>query len=209
MLTTHGKPMKRQHTYRQVATTLRPVSVSNLRAHMQMPETGDAVADAEEDSLIEGFVDAAVFMFQKETGLVLMAETWQVVFNYWDAEGFALPLSPVNSVDSFVYFDADDVEQTLPTDDYSLMPQSLSPRVLVKSPKVIKAKENAVTITVQAGYANTESNAQVSKIPGNALLAIKILATHYYNNRELSGAMQQYDVPASYQCIVNMLRVCL
>ena len=201
--------MKRQHTYRQVATTLRPVSVSNLRAHMQMPETGDAVADAEENSLIEGFIDAAVFMFQKETGLVLMAETWQVVFNYWDAEGFTLPLSPVNSIDSFIYIDASGVSQTLPAEDYSLMSQSLNPRVLVKSRQLVKAQENAVMIAVQAGYASTESNAQVSKIPGNALLAIKILATHYYNNRELSGAMQQYEVPASYQCIVNMLRVCL
>lgn len=195
--------MNRTHTHLETANAHSPITAADLKAHLNIDASDD-------DTIMEGFINAAVKRWESDTNSPVMQSVWEVVYNHWPADGFVLPLGPMVSIDSIKYLDADGAEQTQTASTYTLMKQGMAPRVMLnmgQSAPVIANRENAVTLTVTAGYAVDNSADELAKIPADIVVALKILAAHFYENRNMLSAMQMYEVPASYQCIAQSYQV--
>jgi uncharacterized phiE125 gp8 family phage protein len=164
------------------------------------------VVDADEESLIAGFVDAATAYVEQYTGRALMDQTWELVLDSFPdtlSLAFADPLSlptfagsgaikipkpPLIEVVSVKYSDPDGVEQTVLASDYYVdnvtrpygwvVPQGGS----LSWPATLDAI-NAVTIRFRAGYLNTNSP-PTENIPRDIKSALLMALGAFYENRQ-------------------------
>jgi len=166
------------------------------------------VVDADEESLIAGFVDAATAYIEQYTGRALMDQTWELVLDSFPstlgsasfdplclpsptsagAGAIKIPKPPLIEVVSVKYSDPSGVEQTVPTSDYYVdnvtrpygwvVPQGGS----LSWPATLDAI-NAVTVRFRAGYLNTNSP-PTENIPRDIKSALLMALGAFFENRQ-------------------------
>lgn len=133
---------------------------------------------------------------------------------YWPPPGrfgvgtgaIILPRSPLSSVTSIVYTDANQSDQTLSSTLYRVDTVQEPPRITpaynqtwpVTSPII-----NAITITFVVGYGATTAN-----VPQNLRIAIMQLVAHWYENREAAMDTSYEHLPLATRCLLDQERVC-
>lgn len=134
-----------------------------------------------EDSLIQGYIDAAVIDCENYTNTSLFTTTFNIEFSEW-VNAFAIPISPVNSITSIKYIDTADDEQTLPsaTDLYRLLPNDKFCKQIYftdfENLPALADTQNAVTVEITAGYT-------AATLPRAIKQAILLRLTNFYENR--------------------------
>lgn len=109
------------------------------------------------------------------------------------------PYPPLVSVTSIVYIDTDGVSQTLAASDYRVDTVTEPGRITVAydlSWPDTRAITNAVTIDYEAGYGNA------AKVPDDVKHAIKLMLTHFFENRVPVSDVKMEIVPLS---VMNLL----
>lgn len=157
--------------------TASPVSLAEAKAHLRVYGT-------EDDGLIAGYLMAATQSAEKQTNLLLGEQTWELTIDQWPSSVWGsggvirLPRSPVQSVTSISYVDADGVTQTVLAGDYVLdanvQPAAIYP-VFGKTWPAARPQANAVAVRFVVGY---------TQIPEPIRAAILLLVGHFYENRE-------------------------
>lgn len=157
-------------------TASRAVSAATLKQNLRVDFDDD-------DTLIESMLDAATNYLERATGVRLqgaseVTDTYPEFFdklhlNYW----------PVQSVTSVTYTDDGGDSQTVDSGTYYLWDRRYARSCVVIHPDYAWPsdailKENAVTVTYQAGFES------LSDIPKSLIQAIILLASHWYINRE-------------------------
>lgn len=160
---------------RIVDPTESPVSVAEARSHLGLFHNGD-------DSLISLYIDAATSNLDGAQGILgrtLVAQTWELTYDSFPCSAIKVPLPPLVSVESIKYLDADGVEQTLPTTEYTVdvdnQPGWVAP---VASWPTTFETINAVRIRFVAGYG------AAGKVPAAIRAAILLMVADLYENRE-------------------------
>lgn len=160
----------------QTAATTLAVSVADQKSYMR-------VTHSDEDTLIQSLIEAATAHAEFVTGRATITQTWKLTLPSWP-EIFRVPMPPLQSVSSLKYVDAAGTLQTLTeTTDYVAYTASGTDRGLVgpaygKSWPSARSVPDAVQLTFVAGWDSAAS------IPDNFTSAIKLLAAHWYENRE-------------------------
>lgn len=106
---------------------------------------------------------------------------------------------PLVSVTSIVYIDIDGAEQTLASTDYRVDAVTEPGRITVAydlSWPDTRDVTNAVTISYKAGYGNAAA------VPDDVKHAIKIMLTHFFENRLPVSDVKMETVPLS---VMNLL----
>jgi uncharacterized phiE125 gp8 family phage protein len=119
------------------------------------------------------------------------------------SRGIELPVPPLQSVTSITYVDSNGDTQTLATDQYQVDALSTPGRVLPAygvSWPTTRCQANAVNITFVAGYG------LAAAVPATAKHAIKLLLSHWYENRESSVKNDQMALPMGFDALVWQLR---
>lgn len=176
--------------------TATPCSLAEVREHASVSGFTD------DDDMLLRFVEAAARSVSAWSGRVLTQETWAVSF----ANGFCgdlhLPKSPVQSVSSITYYDADDVEQTATVSDFYLTTTEsgafLRPKAGVSWPPANQTRADAITVTFVAGYATC---------PENLKTAVAAMAAHLYENREAVSKKELYEVPLGVAALIEPDRI--
>lgn len=177
------------------AATL-PVSLARAKAFCRVEGT-------EEDTLIEDLIGAAVDHLEQITGRRFATETWDLVLDGF-SDTIDLPLSPVQSVVSIKYLDANgneqDAGQQYWTADLVSEPGWIVRRAEATWPTVM-ATPNAVTIRLQAGY---------DTLPRSLQQAVLLLVGHWYTNREavVTGTIAT-EIPLGVGQLIHNYRVWL
>lgn len=147
---------KRADTYQiyKAATTL-PISVSDAKLHC-------GVTNSTQDNLIEDLIWGAVKQYEKRANECLSAQTWKA-FLTKGYEYIELWKYPVTGISSIRYYDSDNAQQTLSTDDYfsNVVTGSTGydPRPAVITVTTIPSsyvRDDAFIVTFTAGYSTID-----------------------------------------------------
>ncbi|GIV86626.1 MAG: hypothetical protein KatS3mg054_0655 [Chloroflexus sp.] len=154
---------------------IEPVSLSEVKLQARIDYN-------DEDTLLAAYIKTARQFVEENLSRALITQTLEVVLDtWWPASGLELPMPPVQSVTHVKYTDADGAEQTLDANSYVL--DVLSGRLMLKPgysyPTVSLWPIGAVVIRYVAGYGSAADN-----VPEPIRQAIRMLAVHYYENRE-------------------------
>lgn len=153
-----------------------PVSVDDAKLHLRID--GDA-----ENATIERLVKAATSNAERMTNRALVSQKWALILDRFprDCQAIQMPLPPLQSVELIKYFDSDDVEQTLPAQDYAVNPFGLIGKVMPawrKSWPATSGRPMAVRIEFTAGYG------EPAAVPPDIVAAILLILGSLDQNRE-------------------------
>ena len=151
-----------------------------------------------EDDLLDILIQAAREWVEENTGRSLITQSRVIKFDYFPSI-IELTNGPVQA-DSVVvkYFDSDDIEQTLDSDDYWVDTHSQIARVVVKNswPSTM-CRPNAVSVEYDAGYGDSADD-----VPDALKKACLFMLGHFYENRQNVSPVNSSEVPeAAYPLI--------
>src|SRR5262245_10859969 len=163
------------------------------------------VTNDDEDATLTFYIQAARQHLEGMNGglgRAFITQQWRLSLDCFPASGaIALPLPPLQSVQSVTYIDGGGVEQPWAPSLYQVDPFSppcpLFPAFGGYYP-VARYVPNAVTITFTAGYGDEPED-----VPAPLRLAVRALVAHYYENREpvLVGSSME-ELPMHVQALV-------
>jgi uncharacterized phiE125 gp8 family phage protein len=141
------------------------------------------ISHSDEDSLIASLITRATNYVENETRRQLINATYTFSFDMFPhGDVIYSPVSPLGSVTSITYLDADGASQTLASSVYGVDIIRDPGRIYLKSgqewPSTLD-QDQAVTITAVAGY-----GASSSDVPEPLIQAVLMLAAHFYEHRE-------------------------
>lgn len=161
----------------ETAPASKPLTLADVKTALHVDHT-------HEDSLLNIYIDAATAKIDGYSGLLgraLVDQTWSQSF-----DGFApcmrLPIEPFKAVSSVTYYDADNVQQTLPTSVYQVLTDELGPIFTLQAGQTWPAtylRDDAVKVTFTAGY-----GADDTAIPADIKQAMLLMIAGWFRNRE-------------------------
>ena len=159
---------------RTVAPSETPVDLALLKEHLRLSSTDQA-------NVLPLYLDAAVAWVETYTGRPLMRQTWRVTLPEFYERTWLPYAAPLVAVSSITYYDTANASQTLASSVYTA-PTDGEPACLRLAygqtwPSAY-SREDAVTVTYTAGYAEATS------VPAPLRQAVLLLAGHFYENRE-------------------------
>jgi uncharacterized phiE125 gp8 family phage protein len=145
------------------------------------------IDQSDEDDAVSMMIAAARGMFERETGLILVRQSWTLSLDLWPKRGADglrrcyLPLRPILSLTSITVDGA-----VVPETDYSLDASAAPPRLIEARggawPKP-SAKTGGIVIAFDAGFGDAEDD-----VPAPIRLAILRLVAEAYDTRGVAGA---------------------
>lgn len=173
----------RQEEKLVTAPLMEPVSVEEMKAYAR-------VDSGAEDAVLESLIRAARLWCEAYTRRVFMRQSWELtLFEPPAGRVIELPKAPLAEVLS-MHFEYDDGQSDLwPVSHVVVHDRALPGRIVLKeeaSWPFIGSCEASLRITYAAGYGYAPQD-----VPETIRLAIKQMALHWYENRDLSaeGAM--------------------
>lgn len=168
-----------------------PVSVSDLKTHLR-------VTSSAEDAMIAGLGLAARQAIEARYGLCILAQEWRLSLDRVPDHAITLPFSPILSVEHVGVTRQGITEVILPS-DYDVH-VGLVGRLRMNRAVRTDARLAAVKITFIAGWTTPES------VPEEIRLAIKVLAAHFFENREGGVADRFYTSPEGLHALLAPYR---
>jgi uncharacterized phiE125 gp8 family phage protein len=182
-------------------STTAPITLAEAKTHLRITHSDDDVYIA---ALLLGITELCEQMQRR----IYIRRT---VVEYFDS--FPAVIRPVYSplvspVTSIKYYDTGGVEQTLAADqyqvDYATEPGRIMPAYNCSWPS-IRSVLNAVTLTYVAGYSAAIDD--TSDVPADIKHAIKLLLTHYYENRSAVEEVKKEQLPRGFDSLITLRKV--
>ncbi len=160
-------------------SALEPVSLDEVKLYLRVDDTA-------EDDALTLLIAAARGLFERETGLILLRQSWQLTLDKWPVRSansyrrVYLPLRPISSLTSIVV-SVGGAAVSVPDTDYQLDADASPPRLtepvagLWPKPDVAAA---GITIDFDAGFGDA-----VTDVPAPLRLAVLKLIAEAYENR--------------------------
>ena len=173
-----------------------PVSVGDLRADLGLDHGRD-------DALLSHAIAAATRWVELTSGRQLVQATWRLGLDRWPTNQLGLgrvdlPRPPLVSVSSVQYVDTAGTTQTWAASNY-LVDTASEPGRIVPAYGItwpaIRCQPNAILITFVAGYGT---------VPETFRRAIRLLACHWYENREaVTVGVTSEELQLSVACLIG------
>lgn len=129
-----------------------PLSLALAKSHLKLDSTF-----TDDDNLIQGLITAARRYCEGFQNRAYLEQTWDLWLDDFPSGKYIdIPLPPLQSVTSIKYYDTDDTESTMDTDDYDVDVKGYVGRVVLKYskswPSTVLRPSNGVVIRFVAGY---------------------------------------------------------
>ena len=154
------------------------------------------VDHTDEDTTISAIITSAAMAVQNHTGLFFASSTFTMKLDSF--HNVEIP-AMIGSVTGVTYFDTTNTSVTLDTSKYYYDPSRVPARVtFIDPPSTYKDMYNSVTITGAIGKAASPPLKH----------AIKMLASHYYENRRaVIVGVKASKIPLGIEAILNPYRI--
>ena len=154
-----------------------PVTSAEVKTHSRIDTSAD-------DAYIDTLIVSARKSIETLTGRALINQTWDLSMDLEPGLSILrLPLPPLSSVTSIKYYSEADVESTYATTNYRVdTSDSQGGRISLRDGRTWPTDmryTNGLIVRFVAGYGAAGSN-----VPEPLRHAIKLLAAHWYENRE-------------------------
>lgn len=178
-----------------------PLSTDAAKAHLRV--------DIDDDNdYIDTLVATAREHVESYTRRALITQTWDLWLDDWPEDGVIKLRSPLQSVTHVKYVDDTGATATMSADDYLVDAYNEPGQVVLKGaaswPNATLREVNGVNVRFVAGYGSAGSS-----VPKPFLHAMKLLTSHWYENREqvvVTGAVPK-EIPYSVERLLWPLRV--
>lgn len=193
--------MRDQILKRTSPPAVKPVSLADAKLDLRVDQS-------DEDTLIESLISAATDYLEADNGAInkaFVTQTWTLSVKCPDRNyRIWLPVTPVQSITSIKYFDADNVEQTLTVSDFYFHGDEdwayIEPKQGVNWPSVYD-RLDAITVEFVAGFGDAETD-----IPESIRHAIRLLVVHWYTNRSAASETSVEELPLALQSLISVNR---
>jgi uncharacterized phiE125 gp8 family phage protein len=166
--------------FRTVAPATGVITLPDARAHLRVTESA-------EDTVIQGFIDAASAYLDARDGVLgeaLVTQTWRLAMDTPDE--VTLPLGPVQSITAIQFIDAAGVTQTYSAANYRLVGQNVELVTGAVWPTVADRQE-AFWIDFVAGYG------AASQVPATVRTAALMMIGEMYDARAMGAEQPASD----------------
>lgn len=160
------------------AATSTAVTLAEARRQCGLPEDY-----AYHDALLSSLIRAATSYVERYTGRAIMSQTFDYScqnFPYGD-DPLYLPRSPLSSVTSVKYYDANETQQTWSSSNYIVFADREPGMVMLAATAtwpVIGLRPMPVTVRFVAGYSSA------SAVPEDLRALLLLLIAHWFENRQ-------------------------
>ena len=158
----------------------------------------------EEDGYLETLLKAAITHLEQISGRAFVSQTWVQSFDEFCGV-LQLERGDLISIDSVTYYDADGATQTADDGIYDGYTDYAGPFVSLKAGESWPAtatRPDAVTVTWKAGF-----GADATTVPDDIKHAIKLLAAHWFRNREAVGEGRFEELPLNVKALISSYRI--
>ena len=202
------------------------VSIADFKAFARIDSS-----DSTENSLIESLIFVAQDLAEQFTNRAITYQILQLFLDKlpfyndiplqegiytgvdleYNSNFIVLPRPNLISVDHVKYYADDNTATTFSADNYYVDTTSEQGRVVLRSgkswPTVSELRDaNAYEIQYKAGYGTSNSDTAAS-VPRNITNAIKMLALHLYENRDLVTSMSVNTIPNTAGTLLQQYKV--
>lgn len=159
-----------------------------------------------DDLLIESYIHAAAAFVEKRIQGALMAQTWEAQLADFKS-CIELLKSNISDITSVKYYDSANADITVGTSNYQKDLASVPARLIFNSSyawPTVYDRFDAIRVGFTAGFASAAA------VPYDIRIALKMLVTHYYENRspEVVGAsIAQFELSVDKHLANHMLWV--
>lgn len=176
------------------------VTLAEAKTHLNVQHDDD-------DAFIQSLISSATKNIDGGDGWLgraLVTQEWEMRLDGFLSE-IRIPLPPLISIDSVKYIDTDGAEQTLAGSAYETVTGGawcsyLRPVYGTVWPAV-RCERGAVRIAFTAGYGDA------ADVPEPIKHAVKLMAAHWYRQRETVAIDQHYEVPLAANALLAPYRV--
>lgn len=177
-----------------IAPASEPVTLAEAKAQCR-------VDDSNSDTLLTSLISAARQHVEQYTGLAIVAQTVDVRCSSWtDLDG--IPVAPIASITSLKYLDSTATEQTVSSDDYTLIGAGTLQPMIAEAYSVswptAYDRPDAIRLLVSAGY---------SSVPAPIKAAILLLIGHLFEHREAVTEGEMSELPCGVAALLANYRV--
>lgn len=169
---------------------LYPVTLAEQKAHCRIDSDVD-------DELLVTYIAAATEYIQERTGQQLLVATKRLYLDSWPVTNYIrIPVVPLRSVESVSYY-VDGVSTPISLDDLVVDSNNQPGRVISLSGYWPSSDDRIGGIIVEyiAGY---------DTVPFLLKQGIKMLAAHFYENREATAERKLESIPFAVESIITM-----
>lgn len=178
-----------------------PLTTGEMKASLKIDVSTD-------DTLIDAYIKAARKTVEVATRRAMLTQTYTMTLDVAPSKRAAilLPVAPVTSLTSIKSYSPTDGESTVAATVYRLDTASLPARVVLRDgqdwPTGLRP-QNAIQLIFVAGYGAASTDVSDTGL----IHATRLLATHWYEQREpiVLGAAQ--EVPLAYRALIDSLVV--
>jgi len=170
-----------------------PVTLQEMKDHLR-------VTTNDEDTLINGYLVAAVRAVEARGCLALMVQQWRLTLDTTPSETITLPLAPVSAIDAVKVVNGQGAAINVATSAYEFAPGSPGKLRPAAPWPQIGPRIGGVSIDFTAGYANAGA------VPEPLKHAVKLLAAFFFESREAAGEKRIYGVPQSVDALIAPYR---
>lgn len=177
-----------------------PILLDEMKDHLRISIDDD-------DKIIKMIITAARRWCERMQARAYMTQTWDLYLDGFPTTPYKMPNPPLQSITHIKYTDTDDTETAIATTVYGYDIYSEPGRLNLKYDQVWPSTTlktlNGVVIRFVAGYGNR------SVVKEEIRAAIKLLASHYYENREetINKRMDIANIPMGIFSLLDLDRV--
>jgi uncharacterized phiE125 gp8 family phage protein len=167
-----------------------PVTLNELKAHLRLN-------DDSEDALLTGFIKAAREVFESYTGRIVLPTTLRQHVPYFNSRVY-LMRSQARSIVSVKYWDASNVLTTL--EDFH--------SDVITCPGSVWLDSYPVTSSTKSpkAYVEFEAGWEPEQVPEMVKVGIKLLAAHYYEQRNSHSPEDLKTVPMGFKAVCEQFK---
>lgn len=152
----------------KTAPTALAVSVADMKDHLRIADYSD------HDAMIQTYIEAETRSFEHKSNTCLCAQTWYAYLSFEEVvEKVYLNKYPITAISSIKYYDSDNSQQTLSTDDYSVTYALRPSEIIIDDIPAVYERVDAMVIEFIAGF---------TSVPDDIVLALKQRVFKIYNN---------------------------
>lgn len=170
-----------------------PVPLADLKAHLR-------VAHDDEDALIAGLGAAARRAVEARAGIALMPQTYRLVLDDAPQGVLLLPRGPVFALLAVAVVNREGVAAPVDPSLYDFAPglvATLASRGVFPRTELLAG---GYRVDFSAGFAGAAA------VPEELKLAVKMLAAHFYENREAAAPERVFAAPAAADALIAPYR---
>ena len=173
-----------------------PLSLDDMKAHLRLTTSDD-------DNSVSQLLVAARHALEARAGLAFMTQAWTFRLDRNRVEHMGdvlLPISPIKSIDAVRVVMSDGQAVDVSDDQYSVQAGTIG-RVKFNTALPVNTQPlSSIEIDFTAGHDT------INLIPAELRHAIRLLAAHFYENRESASEARVFSIPRAIDALIAPYR---